>query len=98
MLYIALPSATEVRKLYYVSIEVDFCFGLQQKRLCKMDLSGLKLSVNVTGSRLLLYQKNMWLRTIYCLHIIWWKNRELQWRSWSAAILCGEDMVQAGCD
>ena len=24
-----------------------FCFGLQQERLCKTDLSGLKLSVNV---------------------------------------------------
>ena len=28
-------------ELYCVSIEVDFCFGLQQQRLCKTDLSGL---------------------------------------------------------
>ena len=28
-------------------IEVDFCFGLQQERLCKTDLSGLKLSVSI---------------------------------------------------
>ena len=27
-------------KLFCVSIEVDFCFGLQQERLCKTDLSG----------------------------------------------------------
>ena len=33
--------------LYCVSLEVDFCFGLQQERLCKTDLSGLKLSVNI---------------------------------------------------
>ena len=26
-----------------------FCFGLQQERLCKTDLSGLKLSVNITS-------------------------------------------------
>ena len=25
----------------------DFCFGLQQERLCKTDLSGLKLSVSI---------------------------------------------------
>ena len=34
-------------ELYCVSIEVDFCFGLQQERLCKTDLSGLKLSVSI---------------------------------------------------
>ena len=34
-------------ELYCVSIEVDFCFGLQQNRLCKTDLSGLKLSVSI---------------------------------------------------
>ena len=32
-------------ELCCVSIEVDFCFRLQQERLCKTDLSGLKLSV-----------------------------------------------------
>ena len=42
-------SATEVMELYYVSIEVHFCFGLQQERLCKTDLSGLKLSVNIAN-------------------------------------------------
>ena len=36
-------------ELYCVSIEVDFCFGLQQGRLCRTDLSGLKLSVKVTN-------------------------------------------------
>ena len=36
-------------KLYCVSIEVDFCFGLQQERLCKIDLSGLKLSVSIAN-------------------------------------------------
>ena len=34
-------------ELYCVSIEVDFCFGLQQERLCKTDLSELKLSVSI---------------------------------------------------
>ena len=34
-------------ELYCVSIEVHFCFGLQQERLCKTDLSGLKLSVSI---------------------------------------------------
>ena len=34
---------------YLVSIEVDFCFGLQQERLCKTDLSGLKLSVSIAS-------------------------------------------------
>ena len=33
----------------YISIEVDFCFGLQQERLCKTDLSGLKLSVSIAN-------------------------------------------------
>ena len=55
-------------------------------------------NIIVTGSRLLLYQKNTWLRTMYCLQIIWWKNRKSQWRSWSAAIPHGEDVVQAACD
>ena len=53
---------------------------------------------NVTGSRLLSYQKNTWLRTMCCLQIIWQENRKSQWRSWSDAIPCGEDVVQAGCD
>ena len=35
-------------ELYCVSIEVDFCFGLQQE-LCKTDLSGLKLSVSIAN-------------------------------------------------
>ena len=52
----------------------------------------------VTGSRLLLYRKNMWLRMIYCLQIIWWENRKFQWRLWSATIPHREDMAQAGCD
>ena len=53
---------------------------------------------NVTGSRLLLYQKNMWLRRMCCLQIIWQENRKSQQRSWSAALPHGEDMVQAGCN
>ena len=36
-------------ELYCVSIEVDFCFGLQQERLCKTDLRGLKLSVSIAN-------------------------------------------------
>ena len=36
-------------ELYCVSIEVDFCFGRQQERLCKTDLSGLKLSVSIAN-------------------------------------------------
>ena len=36
-------------ELYCVSIEVDFCFGLQQERLCKTDLSGLMLSVSISN-------------------------------------------------
>ena len=43
--------ATEVMELYCVSIELDFCFGLQQERLCKTDLSGLKLSVSIANPR-----------------------------------------------
>ena len=43
--------ATEVMELYCVSIEVDFCFGFQQERLCKTDLSGLKLSVSIANPR-----------------------------------------------
>ena len=39
----------EVMELYCVSIEVDFCFGLQQGRLCKTDLSRLKLSVSIAN-------------------------------------------------
>ena len=38
-------------ELCCVSIEVDFCFGLQQERLCKTDLSGLKLSVSIANPR-----------------------------------------------
>ena len=38
-------------ELYCVSIEVDFCFGLQQERLCRTDLSGLKLSVSIANPR-----------------------------------------------
>ena len=36
-------------ELYCVSIEVDFCSGLQEGRLCKTDLSGLKISVNIAN-------------------------------------------------
>ena len=36
-------------ELCCVSIEVDFCFGLQPGRLCKTDLSELKLSVSITN-------------------------------------------------
>ena len=36
-------------ELYCVSIEVDFCFGFQQERLCKTGLSGLKLSVSIVN-------------------------------------------------
>ena len=31
------------------SIEVDFCFGLYQERLCETDLCGLKLLVSITN-------------------------------------------------
>ena len=55
-------------------------------------------NITVTGSRLLLYWKNTWLRTMCCLQIIWRKNRKSQRRLWSAAIPCGEHLVQAGCD
>ena len=34
---------------YIVYLLMDFCFGLQQGRLCNSDLSGLKLSVKVTN-------------------------------------------------
>ena len=37
--------------LLLLSIEVDFCFGLQKERLCKTDLSGLKLSVSIANPR-----------------------------------------------
>ena len=40
-----------------------------------------KCSLNVTGSRLLSYQKNTWLRTMYYLQIIWQDNRGFWWRS-----------------
>ena len=58
----------------------------------------MEIDMNVTGSRLLSYQKNMWLRMIYCLEIIRQENRKLQWRSWSVTIPHREDRVQAGCD
>ena len=32
-----------------VALPGHFCFGLQQERLCKTDLSGLKLSVNTAS-------------------------------------------------
>ena len=54
--------------------------------------------MNVTGSRLLSYQKNMWLRMIYCLEFIRQENRKLQWRSQSVTIPHREDRAQAGCD
>ena len=38
-------------ELYCVSIEVDFCFGPQRDRLCKTDMSGLKLSVSIANPR-----------------------------------------------
>ena len=44
------------------------------------------------------FRKSTWVRTIYCLQIIWRENRKSQWKLWSAAILHGEDVVQAGCD
>ena len=50
------------------------------------------------GLRLLSYWKNMWLRMMCCLQIIWRENRKSQQRLWSATILHGEDVVQAGCD
>ena len=36
--------------------------------------------------------------SMHCLQIIWWENRGFRQRSWGAAILHREDMVQAGCD
>ena len=70
-------------------------------QLSKIDLSIFKdclILLIYEGLRLLPHWKNMWLRMIYCLQIIWWENRKFQWRSWSATILHREDMVQAGCD
>ena len=32
-------------------LRMHFCFGLQQERLCKTDLSGLKLSVSIANPR-----------------------------------------------
>ena len=61
-------------------------------------LQTVSTPIDVTGSRLLSYRKNTWLRTMCCLQIIWRENMKSQRRSWSAAIPCGEDMVQAGCD
>ena len=37
-------------ELCCVFIEVDFCFGLQQERLCRIDLSGLKLFVSIANT------------------------------------------------
>ena len=68
--------------------------SLQEKQLLQ-DPGYVK---DVMGLRLLLYWKNMWVRMMCCLQIIWRENRESQQRSWSAAILHGEDVVQAGCD
>ena len=59
---------------------------------------GSYLYIYVTGSRLLSYWKSTWVRTIYCLQIIWWENRKFQQRLRSATIPHREDMVQAGCD
>ena len=43
------------RELCCVSIEVDFCFGLQQERLCKTDLKGLQSSLRVLPTHALNY-------------------------------------------
>ena len=32
-----------------MALPCHFCFGLQQERLCKTDLSGLKLSVSIAN-------------------------------------------------
>ena len=56
------------------------------------------VQINVMASRVLSYWKNTWLRMMCCLQIIWRENRKSQQRLWSAAILCGEDVFQAGCD
>ena len=59
----------------------------------------LKLALlYVTGLRLCPHWKNMWLRMIYCLQIIWQENRKFEQRLWSATIPHREDMVQVGCD
>ena len=62
------------------------------------DIDRLENDFSVMGLRLLLYRKNMWLRMMYCLQIIWQENRKLKQRLWSATILCREDMVEAGCE
>ena len=103
-----LPSDAEDAKVF-LSQTIGFprLKALSLESVCMKLLSSLKdclfleqlsFSCNVTGSRLLLYQKNTWLRMMCCLQIIWWENKKFQWRSWSATILHKEDMVQAGCD
>ena len=64
---------------------------------CAIVLVNAEADVNVTGSRLLSYRKNTWLRTMCCLQIIGQENKKFQ-QEWSATILHREDMVQAGCD
>ena len=57
-------------------------------------------NVTVTGSNFenTFFRENTWLRTMYCLQIIWWENRGVQWRLRGATILHREGMVQAGHD
>ena len=50
------PLAVKVAAKYCISLDSisiclsrHFCFGLQQERLCKTDLSGLKLSVSIAN-------------------------------------------------
>ena len=50
-----------------MALSHHFCFGLQQERLCKTDLSGLKLSVNIANpcSKLLKVRDTFRKQTLY---------------------------------
>ena len=67
---------SEVRKLYCVSMEVDFWFGLQQGRLCNSDLSGLKLPV-ILPTHALNYSVQKWEKCIKYL-----RSRLFMFRTW----------------
>ena len=56
------------------------------------DVSVTGLNFEITSG------KSTCVRTMCCLQIIWRENRKSQRRSWSAGVLHGKDVVQAGCD
>ena len=77
-------------ELYCVSIEVDFCFGLQQGRLCRTDLSGLKLSVSIANlcSKLLRTE----VKGLYSSSL---GNRLFMFRTWSLGL--EDSVIQFEC-